>query len=474
MKKIKYQPKRYKPLLVREKTIADYKVYQDIVNNNLKNIKRDYGIFFTPEWIVDFMVNLIDVAKYTNKNDITILEPACGLAQFLIGIKRNLPEIFKVAKLVGVEINQDIVNYLTTLNIGNNIEIIKDDYLLWEPGFLFDLVIGNPPYGIPSLSEHYTIKIDPDTKTKYKSQYETWYGKYNVYGAFIEKSIKLLKPEGQLIFIVPATFMILDDFRKLRTFLSQNGGTAIIYLGPDVFKPEADVSSVVLNFIKSDKFCHRLELLEYYVNNNKIETVKINAKWKGEVVTFETDYTHIIESSCSYRLGDIYEIRISPRTPEIKNNPYITKEISPRENDYLPLLNGRNLRCNEIIYKNFTHYWIKKTDVQKLRGYFNIPHIVVGLGFREDGKVGASIDEKCYPWMGDVYHLLRKNDLFSSSRNFDMSDREVVEYLNSDYVKKYIKDTYQEITYHLSITQLKNLPLPSKKEWKEIQKRRVL
>ena len=109
-----------------------------------------------------------------------------------------------------------------------------------------------------------------------------------------------------------------------------------------------------------------------------------------------------------------------------------------------------------------------------MRGYFNIPHIVVGLGFREDGKVGASIDEKCYPWMGDVYHLLRKNDLFSSSRNFDMSDREVVEYLNSDYVKKYIKDTYREITYHLSITQLKNLPLPSKKEWKEIQKRKVL
>jgi adenine-specific DNA-methyltransferase len=55
-----------------------------------------------------------------------------------------------------------------------------------------------------------------------------------------------------------------------------------------------------------------------------------------------------------------------------------------------------------------------------------------------------------------------------------MSDRDVVEYLNSDYVKKYIKETYREITYHLSITQLKNLPLPGKKEWKEIQKRKIL
>ena len=263
MKEIKHQPPKYKPLLVREKVIADYKVRQEILNSTLKSIKKDYGIFFTPERIVDFMINLIDITKLTDKKDIAILEPACGLAQFLIGIKRNLPEVFKSAKLWGVEINQDIINYLITLNTGNNIKIIKDDYLLWQPGFFFNLVIGNPPYGIPSLSEHYTIKVDPQVKEKYKSQYETWYGKYNVYGAFIEKSIKLLKPEGQLIFIVPATFMILDEFSKLRAFLSQNGGVAIIYLGPEVFKPEADVSSVVLNFIKSDKFAHRLEPVSY-------------------------------------------------------------------------------------------------------------------------------------------------------------------------------------------------------------------
>lgn len=134
--------------------------------------------------------------------------------------------------------------------------------MLWQSNILFDLIIGNPPYGIPSLSEHYPIKIDPTTKNKYKNQFETWYGKYNVYGAFIEKSIKLLKPKGQLIFIVPATFMILDEFKKLRAFLSQNGKTVIIYLGQEVFKPEASVSVVVLNFLKS-LAVNRLELLEY-------------------------------------------------------------------------------------------------------------------------------------------------------------------------------------------------------------------
>ena len=429
MKRIKYRQKRYKPLLVREEALVDYKIHQDIVNNNLKGIKKNYGMFFTPERIVDFMINLIEITKYTNKKDITILEPACGLAQFLIGIKRNQPALFKQVKLFGIEINQDVINYLTTLNISNNIKIIKDDYLLWQPELSFDLVIGNPPYGIPSLSEHYTIKIDPATKEKYKSQYETWYGKYNVYGAFIEKSIKLLGAEGQLIFIVPATFMILDEFKKLRTFLAQNGGTAIIYFGPDVFRPEANVSSVVLNFLKSDKFTSRLELFEY--RDNKITPIKFNSQWQGEVVKFETNYTRTIKNTCSYRLGDIYEISISPRTPEIKYSSFIIKERPSREGSYLPILNGRNLKCNEVIYKNLTGYWIKKADVKKLRRYFSVPHIVVGLGFRGNGRVGAAIDERCYPWMGDVYHLLRKNDLLNLS--FDLNDLEVVEYLNSDY-----------------------------------------
>jgi len=331
----------------------------------------------------------------------------------------------------------------------------------------FDLIIGNPPYGIPSPSEHYTIKIDSVTKEKYKSLYKTWYGKYNIYGAFIEKSVRLLKDEGQLIFIVPSTFMILDEFKKLRSFLSQNGRTSIIYLGPDVFRPEAEVSTVILNFHKSNKFVSLLELSEY--QENKINIIKINPHWQGEVIKFETNYTRILENICSYRLADIYEIKISPRTPEIKHNPYIIDKIPLNENNYLPILNSRNLKCHRIIYDNLTGYWIEKSNIKKLRKFFNTPHIVVGHGFRENGKVGAAYDNKCYPWMGDVYHLLRKNNLFSN--NFDLNNAQVVDYLNSEYVKRYIKDTYREITYHLNITQLKNLPLPMLKEWKKIKEK---
>ena len=81
-KKIKYGQKRRKPLVMREEALMTLEDHQGIMNNNLKEVKKDYGIFFTPERIVDFMVNLIEPARYVDKRDIAILEPACGLAQF--------------------------------------------------------------------------------------------------------------------------------------------------------------------------------------------------------------------------------------------------------------------------------------------------------------------------------------------------------------------------------------------------------
>lgn len=62
MQKMKYQRKREKPLLIKEQAL-DYQTLQFVLNKNLREIKKDYGIFFTPEWVVDFMVNLIDIDK---------------------------------------------------------------------------------------------------------------------------------------------------------------------------------------------------------------------------------------------------------------------------------------------------------------------------------------------------------------------------------------------------------------------------
>ena len=440
-------------------------VHANVVNNKIKHIKKDWGIFFTPQWVVDFMVNLI------NENELPqttkILEPACGICQFLLGIKKIKNHIFENSSLkIGIEINKEVIDYINENNLAQDIKIIHNDYLLWETDEKFDIIIGNPPYGIPSLSEHYTIRIDNETKRKYKEIYETWYGKYNVYGALIEKSVKLLKENGQLIFIVPATFMILDEFKKLRSFLALRGKIELIYMGSEVFKPEADVTTVVLRFVKTKSERGKLTLFDY--DNDDIKLITRSDSWKGEVVLFSTEFSKKVDEICSYRVGDIYTIRISPRTPEIKHNPEIIKaKVIPNKDNLLPILNGRNLKIGEVIYKSMTGYWIDRNKKTKLRKFFDKPHIVIGLGFRGDGQAGAAYDYRAYPWMGDVYHLLRKHTLINM--NFDLKDIEVVDYLNSEIIKKYVKDVFRDITYHFNITQLKLLPLPTKKELKRLK-----
>ncbi len=130
----------------------DIELHVRTVNHRVKGLRKDWGIFFTPQWVVDFMVGLI---KDFPLDHLRVLEPASGVCQFLFGIKKNRPGLFNKASMrIAVEINQDMIEYITRNIPTKELEIIHNDYLLWDPDMEFNIIIGNPPYGIPSLSEH--------------------------------------------------------------------------------------------------------------------------------------------------------------------------------------------------------------------------------------------------------------------------------------------------------------------------------
>lgn len=426
----------------------------------MASLKKSHGIFFTPHPIVKYMVELtIEKVKLWNINSLSVLEPACGGAQFLKSISedsflKNLQVTF-----TGVEINKEL---FIDFFIEKNFEIIYTDFLLWETHKRFDIIIGNPPYGIPSMSAHYPIKIHNDIKSLYKKIFSTWYGKYNVYGAFIEKSINLLKENGILTFIVPASFLFLDEFARLRKFLSSEGRTVIIYMGEEVFKPAASVATVILLFQKGKSLAGHITLSEFTGFTKMPKTHLNSTTWTGEIVTFTSNLTKFLSAECPILLHDMFDIKISPRTTEIKNNPIIQQCQNAPTHYHIPLLNGKNLKVNQIIYSPLTGYWIHKNDLGRFRGYFPGPHIVVALGFRGDRQLASAFDKKNYPWMGDVYHLLKKPDrLFNAT---SLTEQELVDWLNSSVVRSFIIDTFKEVTYHLSITQLERIPVPPSKE----------
>jgi len=413
--------------------------------------RKRLGWFDTPQNIVNFMVSLIPKPILISAKK--ILEPACGYAPF----SRRIAEIRgSWDGLQGIDVNQDIIKYLRKHY--PRYEVIYGDYLLTDLTSDYDIIIGNPPYGIIGDESHYPISTFKDRKKLYKKIFETWKGKYNIYGLFIEKSVKLLRNGGILVFIVPATWMILDEFEKLRFFLAKSGEIHIYYVGK-VF-PGINVITVILYLIKGGKGLklYDAEKLRKPVLN------RIIRNYKGEIITFETKLTKLIETNAIARLGDLVDIKISPRSPEIKKCPFVKRQkIS---NEYLPILNGKNLQPNRIDYETcYTGYYMHRENVGRLRKWFLVDRIVVG--HTKGGKLVSAIEKKHYPWMGDVYHLIPRN-LNTLLHKFSL--KEINEILNSKIMNKYMKDKYREITPHTTKTQLKYLPLIPLNKLKELEK----
>lgn len=396
---------------------------------------KTYGAVSTPEEIVDLMIKVTGFKRWKGLN---ILEPACGFCNFLFGIYSKFPK----NKFSGIEINNVVYQKIKEIFKNIPFELEKTDFLLWDSKKKFDLVIGNPPYGIIGDETHYPIHVLKQKKEEYKRLFNTWFGKYNIYGAFIEKGVNLLKKDGKLVFIIPATWIILDEFSKLRKFLSFQGKTKVYYLGRGVFQG-VNVSTCILVFEKSQKGVE----LYYKDNSNFIKCVDLD-EWDGRILQFETDLTKKLKKNKTL-LGEIFDIRISARSPEVRS---FGKVLSKPISNALPFLNGRNIKRGLIDRENYTDLWLEKNEAIKLKSFYGRrPRIVVG--HTKGGKIFAAIEDKIYPYVGDVYHLLPKVGLTK------IEMKKIVDWLNSQEIEKYTTTLYKEITPHITATQLKEIPL---------------
>jgi len=395
--------------------------------------RRRYGAYDTPPHIVDLMIELTGIEDFSG---LKVLEPACGLAPF----SHTISKVKGWDGIVGVEVNPNIARAARELY--PEFDVIVGDYLLLDLHGEFDLVIGNPPYGIIGSESHYAISIFKQYKDVYRRTFETWFGKYNIYGLFVEKSIRDLRDGGILSLIIPATWMILDEFRKLRRFLASSGKVEVYYLGRGIFNG-LGVSVVILIVRKGG-----IGLELYEIKNGKPMLNHRKEIYGGEVVTFETELTRELEGRARKRLGDIFDIRISPRSPEIRSTGFISRK---KIRGYVPVLNGKNLDRDRIDYEtSYSGYYIRVEDIGKLRPFFLKDRIVVG--HTKGGKLVSAIDNKHYAWMGDVYHLIPKY-----AREFTLD--EINRVLNSELMNRYMREKYRDITPHTTKTQLKALPL---------------
>jgi adenine-specific DNA-methyltransferase len=191
------------------------------------------GMYYTPPALTSRLLQLVEEAGICWDRT-TVLDPACGGGAFLLPVALRMRRALQghspkkilesiAGRLAGFEIDP-FAAWLTRawLQIGLADLLIKCRKELppivrtcnaFEqspvPGDLYDLVVGNPPYGRVSLS-----------KSEREKFARSLYGHANCYGIFTDAALRWTKPGGVIAFVTPTSFLAGEYFKKLRFLLA--------------------------------------------------------------------------------------------------------------------------------------------------------------------------------------------------------------------------------------------------------------
>lgn len=208
----------------------------EYVCGTLLNHRKNYGQFFTPPPVARLM------ARWVMKgNPKTILDPAFGLGIFYDETVKIKPD--NQSMFTGYEIDKQIMSYLNHNGRSPNLRVKHDDYLEAEVGF-FDGIICNPPYMRfqKFLKRHNVL---PKIEEKIG---EKLIGYSNISSVFLVKSLKELKANGNLAYIMPFEFFNAGYGKAIKKCLLENHllKQIIIFSNEKEIFPDATTTVCVL------------------------------------------------------------------------------------------------------------------------------------------------------------------------------------------------------------------------------------
>ncbi len=182
------------------------------LNNILtKDIKKKYGIFFSPLSIIDNFYTKMKSYLQINSN-YDFLEPSCGSCEFVDKIQKDT-QFSNNYSIDAIELNDIIFENICQIK-RNHVSYIHTDFLYYDILHTkkYDMIIGNPPYFV------YSDDLPQHLKGKNKS--ETYYeGRIQIYVLFILHSLEKLKENGILGFILPKSILNSSYYMKTRKYI---------------------------------------------------------------------------------------------------------------------------------------------------------------------------------------------------------------------------------------------------------------
>lgn len=307
----KTEPEIY--LTVSTLDIKDLKLLENYLELLIpKNDRKVNGAFFTPTYVVDFIIK-----ETSPKINDKCLDPSCGCGAFLIGLVEYYQQTFKKSVKETIKENiygSDILNYnvkrskiiLSLYGLLNNEIIEESDFNIYNQDSLkanwenkFEIIVGNPPYvKFQDLSDENRLYLINNWKSIEN-------GTFNLYFAFFELGHKLLTKNGKLGYITPNNYFTslaglslrqyflqskcvtrIVDFRHKKVFDAQTY-TAITFVN------KKSNESILFDKIKDEQTCSDF-LISANGSPNYLKNLDVS-KWRL-LKTKEQENIKIIES----------------------------------------------------------------------------------------------------------------------------------------------------------------------------------
>lgn len=194
-----------------DNSLDELRVYFNTVLNLDKSTYTSSNDEPTPINCIEEMISKLPEELWTRK-DLKILDPCCGNGNF------GIPVYFKLLQNFTRKDILDNILYFNDINekrldnvkkIFNSKNITNIDFLKNKIETKYDLIMANPPYA----------KLLEDGSRASKN--------HNLIKDFIDASLKLLKPDGYILFITPDNWMSYADRNTLIEIITK---LQIIYL----------------------------------------------------------------------------------------------------------------------------------------------------------------------------------------------------------------------------------------------------
>lgn len=316
----------------------------------------DNSQFYTPAWIVEFLIEHTLTKNFVDKNNISIekiriIDPACGCGNFIIQIYDALKNIYlskgyepkEASKMIithnlyGVDIDEiavEITNLILKIKAMEDgvlkiretnfvsIPKLKSGHPLFKKLEVMGSLITQSDLKIlkkMNIQDNYLSKLIKILTQKYdivltnppyldSSDYKDDLKKYinedyrdfrkNLYSCFIKKNYELLKDNGYIGMITPQTFMFISSYEQTRKFIINNMNIEkLVHFGlGGVF--DSALVDTAMYVLKKSKKNNPGEYIQLTSFNGKDEKKKIlDAIWKDQNQDLMNRYVYKVDKT---------------------------------------------------------------------------------------------------------------------------------------------------------------------------------